>query len=127
MLEHELRADDGILVLHPHGSLQAADFTSLTAVVDDYLQGGGRLRGVLISGTSFPGWADLDALLAHLKFVKNHHARIDRVAIVAHGAVARAMPNLASHFVRAQVRHFDEDGAAWRWLTHGPGQVVHKP
>ena len=122
MLEHELRANDGILILRPHGSLQATDFTSLTGVVDGYLQRGGRLRSVLISGKSFPGWENLDALIAHLKFVKNHHSRIDKVAIVASGVVARVLPNIASHFVNAQLQHFDGDDAAWSWLTRTPEQ-----
>ena len=127
MLEHELRANDGILILRPHGSLQATDFTSLTGVVDGYLQRGGRLRGVLISGKSFPGWENLDALMAHLKFVKNHHARIDKVAIVADGVVARVLPNVASHFVNAQLQHFDGDDAAWSWLTRAPEQDSPSP
>lgn len=127
MLEHELRANDGILILRPHGSLQATDFTSLTGVVDGYLQRGGRLRGVLISGKSFPGWEDLDALMAHLRFVKNHQSRIDKVAIVADGMVARVLPNVASHFVNARLQHFDGDDAAWSWLTGAPERDSPSP
>jgi hypothetical protein len=67
---------------------------------------------------SFPGWKDFGALLAHLKFLKRHLHRIEKVAVVADGVIANIMPNIASHFVHAQVQHFDpaREGAAWIWL-----------
>lgn len=118
MLNYELRHDEGILVLHPEGPLEAADFTTLAHQVDTYLEGHGKLRGVLIHAKSFPGWKDFGALLAHLKFVKEHLQRIEKVAVVADGAIASIMPNIANHFVHAQVQHFEfpREEAAWDWL-----------
>lgn len=118
MLNHELRQDDEILVLHPDGPLEAADFTTLASHVDAYLTGHGALRGVLIRAKSFPGWKDFGALLAHLKFVKEHHRRIEKVAIVADGVFANILPGIGSHFVQAQVQHFElaREDAAWDWL-----------
>jgi hypothetical protein len=118
MLNHELRHDDGILVLSPEGPLEAADFTALASHVDAYLEQHGKLRGVLIRAKSFPGWKDFGALVAHLKFVKDHHRRIEKIAVVADGAFATVMPHIASHFVHAQVEHFDfaREDAAWNWL-----------
>lgn len=120
MLEHELRAEDGILILHPRGPLEASDFTSLAKIVDGHLESGGKLRGILISAKSFPGWGDLDGLIAHMKFVKGHHSRIDKVAIVADGAIARLMPSVASHFVHARLQHFDDEKSAMSWLQQAP-------
>jgi len=118
MLNYELLHDQGILVLHPEGPLEAADFTSLAHQVDVYLEGHGKLRGVLIHAKSFPGWKDFGALLAHLRFLKEHLGKIEKVAVVADGAIANIMPNLANHFVHAQVQHFDpaREDAAWDWL-----------
>ncbi|MBE0613966.1 MAG: STAS/SEC14 domain-containing protein [Burkholderiales bacterium] len=118
MLKYELRQDDGMLVLHPEGPLEAADFTTLARDVDAYLKRHGVLRGVLIRAKSFPGWKDFGALLAHLKFLKAHLRRIEKVAIVADGSIATLMPNIAKHFVHAQVQHFDlaHEDAAWIWL-----------
>jgi len=118
MLNYELLHDEGILVLHPEGPLEAADFTSLARQVDTYLAGHGKLRGVLIHAKSFPGWKDFAAMLAHLKFLKDHLQRIEKVAVVADGAIASIMPNIANHFIRAQVQHFDfpREDAAWDWL-----------
>ena len=119
MLSHELRLDDGILVLKPEGPLAAADFTTLTSHVDAYLEQHGTLRGVLIYARRFFGWKDFDALLAQLKFIKRHHRKIGKVAVFADGGIATVMPFIASHFVRMQVKHFDhahDENAAWDWL-----------
>lgn len=118
MLNHELRHDDGILVLNPEGPLEAADFTTLASQVDTYLESHAKLRGVLIRAKSFPGWKDFGAMLAHLKFLKQHIQKIEKVAVVADGALANIMPNIANHFVHAQVQHFDfeREDNAWVWL-----------
>ncbi len=118
MLNHELRRDDGILILNPDGPLEEADFTSLTIQVDAYLEGHGKLHGVLIRAASFPGWKDFGAMLAHLKFLKEHLHSIEKVAVVADGAIANVMPDIANYFVHAQVQHFDvmREDAAWVWL-----------
>jgi hypothetical protein len=126
MLKHELRQDDGILVLHPEGPLEAADFTALARDVDAYLERHGTLRGILIRAKSFPGWKDFGALLGHLKFLKEHLRRIEKVAIVADGVIATLMPNIANHFVHAQVQHFalTREGAAWTWIKqYGNAQL----
>jgi hypothetical protein len=121
MLKYELRQDDGILVLHPEGPLEAADFTTLASDVNAYLKRHGTLRGVLIRAKSFPGWKDFGALLAHLKFLKEYLHRIEKVAVIADGVIATLMPNIAKHFVHAQTQHFDltREDAAWTWLKQG--------
>lgn len=118
MLSHDLQREDGILVLRPEGPLEKTDFTVLTAQVDAYLEERATLRGVMICASSIPGWRDFGALLAHLKFVKNHVQRIEKVAVVADGAFANIMPTIISHFVHAEVRHFDpeREEAAMAWL-----------
>lgn len=125
MLNHELRRDEGILVLKPDGPLEAADFRTLASHVDAYLERSGTLNGVLIHAKTFPGWKDFGALLAHLKFVKRHHQKIGKIAVVADGGVATVMPHIASHFVHAEVKHFNHahEDAAWNWLLAGNDAV----
>lgn len=118
MLSYEIQHKNGILVLSPHGRLEAEDFTNLARVVDAHLEKHDVLHGVLIHAKSFPGWEDFGALLAHLKFVKEHHRSIEKVAVAADGAVANILPNIAKHFIHAQVRHFESahEDAALNWL-----------
>ena len=119
MNNYELQHDKGILVLHPEGPLEVADFISITSQVDTYLAGHGKLFGVLIHARSFPGWEDFAAMLAHLKFLEAHIQKIEKVAVVADGALANIIPNIANHFVHAQVRHFDfkREDTAWDWIN----------
>ena len=125
MLNYDFRYDDGILVLKPEGPLEAADFKTLAGHVDAYLHQHGKLRGIMLHARALPGWKNLGALLAHLKFVRLNHHCIEKVAAVADGGVARIMPQIANHFLDAQVRNFtltDVD-AAWDWLRTS----VHEP
>ncbi len=119
MINYELQHDKGILVLHPEGPLEAADFISIASQVDAYLTKHGKLHGVLVHAKSFPGWKNFAAMLAHLKFLKEHIQKIEKVAVVADGALLNITPNIANHFVHAQVQHFDFDreDAAWDWLN----------
>ena len=118
MLTHELLRDEGILILRPQGPLQASDFTSLASIVDPYIEKHGRLRGIMVDAESFPGWDSFAALASHLRFVRDHHRLIGKIAAVSDGAVFSVAPQLAKHFVKAEVRHFsaNERPSALTWL-----------
>ena len=118
MLQHELLRNRGILILKPGGALQAEDFTVLASAVDPYLEQHGELKGLMIEAPSFPGWENFAALLSHLRFVRDHHRRIRRIAVVSDSAFLSVAPKIASHFVSAQVRTFESAGRgeALAWL-----------
>jgi len=118
MIHHELLRDQGILIVTPDGPLQQADFEALAQVVDPFIESEGELHGLLVYTESFPGWADFATLLSHLKFVKDHHQHIAKVAAVTDSGFLSIMPSIVGHFVRAQVRHFDysDKQSALAWL-----------
>ena len=107
MIHHELLRERGVLTLKPEGALRADDFVALADVVDPYIEQHGALNGLMIEVRSFPGWEDFGALLSHLRFVRDHHRRIRRIAVVSDSKLLAIAPKLASHFVSAQVRAFD--------------------
>lgn len=118
MLHHELRRDEGILILTPEGPLEASDFERVAREIDPYIEDKGRLHGLMIRTESFPGWNDFNALVSHLSFVRNHHRVIEKVAAVTDNPLLSIAPRIAAHFVQAEVRHFryqDKD-AALDWL-----------
>jgi hypothetical protein len=121
MIKHELLEEEGILVVTPHGPLQAADFVELAEIVDPYIAQHGRLKGLVIYVEHFPGWGNFAALLSHLRFVKDHHKKIDRVAAVTDDTVLSHLPAIASHFVSAEVKHFDyaHKDIALMWVANG--------
>jgi hypothetical protein len=120
MLHSEILTDQAVLVLTPAGPLTAADFTRLAAMVDPYIEQHGKLKGLLIHASSFPGWDDFAALASHLRFVRDHHRKIERIAAVTDSGVLSVVPRIANHFIAAEVRHFDyaDREAALRWLAH---------
>ena len=123
MVDHELLRDEGILVIRPRDSLEAADFQSIAQQVDPYIEAKGKLDGVLIDAPAFPGWKDFSALIAHLKFVKDHHRKIERVAIVTDDGVLRLAPRIAEHFAHPAFKVFGSSDAdrAFAWLQAETG------
>ena len=73
----------------------------------------------MICAQTFPGWQNLEAAIAHFKFVRDHHRKISKVAFVSDSEVLALLPKLADHFVSAEVRHFkpDEEAKALAWIA----------
>jgi hypothetical protein len=82
MLQFDLLRDRGVLVLSPNGSLEKADFERLCREIDPYIAENGKLTGIMVCVKSFPRWESLGAMVAHLKFVRDHHRNIGRIAAV---------------------------------------------
>ncbi len=85
-----------------------------TIMVED-----GKLDGLIIHTKDFPGWESFGDMVAHFRFVRDHHTRIEKVALVTDVQIGELAPHIASHFVAAEVRHFDFDelDAAVDWVS----------
>jgi hypothetical protein len=72
----------------------------------------------VICTKSFPGWNSFGALVAHLRFVADHHRLIKRIAAVTDSVFLKILPNIANHFVQAKIRrfNFDEKDQALAWI-----------
>jgi len=118
MIEAQLFRDDGVVQVCPSGALSAVDFEQLAALVDPFIEANGELKGLMIVAERFPGWDSFAGLVGHIRFVRDHHRRVRRIAVVSDAAVLSVLPQLAQHFVRADVRHFAfaEREAAMAWL-----------
>jgi hypothetical protein len=118
MIEFDLLRDRSILVVRPKGPLEAADFSDLARTVDPYLDSQGSLKGLLIEAPSFPGWSDFAGLIGHLRFVRDHHRRIRRVAAVTDSTVLSILPKIAEHFAQPEIRVFTvaRRAEAMAWL-----------
>ena len=126
MVEHELRQSEGILILRPKDRLEAIDFENLAKEVDPYIEANGKLHGIFLDAESFPGWKDFAGLIAHLRFVREHHRQIEKVAVVSDSSFLAFAPKIASHFVQADVRHFSQSqrDAALAWLGGESAKIV---
>lgn len=122
-LEYELHEDRSLLILRPHGELEAGDFERVAAAVDPWIEKTGGLSGLVILAEEFPGWDNFAALGSHLRFVREHHAKIRRVAIVTNSRFLAAAPSFARWFVNADLRTFapQDSEAAIGWATGEAG------
>ena len=118
MLKHQLLLPDGILILEPDAPLEVTDFDALAREIDPYIAEHGKLSGLMIHAKAFPGWANVDAFLAHMEFVESLHQKIVRLAMVTDSKLLGELPKIAGHLVHVQVKHFSESQHedALRWL-----------
>src|SRR5262249_21008383 len=106
MLKFELLRDTGVLVVELRDTLTAADFQAISQTVDPFIQENGKLRGLLIDAPSFPRWESFDALIGHIRFVRDHHREIDRVAAVTDSKILTIVPKIAEHFAHPEFKVF---------------------
>ena len=106
------------MVLEPRTPLTHDDFNGLATAADSYLSIHDKLLGVLIHAKVFPGWADFDGFTAHMRFVREHHKKVARVAVVTDSHLAGFLEALGRHFVAAEVKHFPyvDQAKALNWL-----------
>jgi hypothetical protein len=121
MIEYDLDTAHSILHVRPTSALQPEDFARLARAVDPHIEATGGLAGLIVEAPGFPGWDSLGAMAAHFRFVRDHHRRIRKVAVVTDAVLGDLAEKLASHFVAATIRHFPagrlED--ARRWILLG--------
>jgi hypothetical protein len=118
VIEFELLKDVGVLVVEPKSALTAEDFRAISRAVDPYILENGKLTGLLIEASSFPGWESFGALVGHIKFVRDHHRKIDRVAAVTNSTILTIAPKIAEHFAHPEFRVFrsGDRASALVWL-----------
>lgn len=118
MISFIIMREEGIVIIEPAGALEGSDFERLTREVDAYVAEKGTVNGLIIHTREFPGWESFSAFTHHMKFVKNHHQKIKRVAVVTDSKFMSVAPNIANHFVSAEVKHFpySDMDAAKEWI-----------
>ena len=118
MLNVELDENTGILYLEPDGKLTEEDFVNAAKIADEYLESYESLNGLVIHTQNFPGWDSFSALVKHLEFIRDHHKKISRTAIVTDSFIGDFGEKIASHFINAEVKHFpySEMSQAVDWI-----------
>ncbi|HVK09100.1 MAG TPA: STAS/SEC14 domain-containing protein [Gemmataceae bacterium] len=122
MIEYNLDASSSVLHVRPTSALAPADFEALAGAVDSHIEATGDLAGLIIETPGFPGWDSLGGMVAHFRFVRDHHRRIRRVGLVTDSALGNVAERLANHFVSAEIKHFPagQVEAAKQWILSGP-------
>ena len=120
MIEHSLDTTHSILYVRPKASLEQEDFVQIAKTVDPYIEETGDLTGLIIEAPAFPGWDGFGAIMAHFRFVRDHHKHIKKVGLVTDSVLGNVAEHLASHFVSAEIKHFrgKELETAKQWVTN---------
>ncbi len=118
MLDHQLVHDMGIFMLSPSGPLETTDIEDFARRVDPYIEKNGSLKGMIVYIERFKGWKNIASFTSHVRFIKNHHQRVEKVATISDSKLLSALQSIAGLFVNPQVQHFTpgEEGAAIEWL-----------
>ena len=121
MLNVKIDKTECVALLEPNGALSKQDFESAAMVVDSYLETAEKLSGLVIYTKDFPGWDSFAALSSHLRFVKDHHKVIARVAFATDSVLGSFAEKVASHFVNAEIKVFSyqELDQARAWASKG--------
>ena len=121
MIDHTLDTANSILYVRPKSPLEKDDFEQLAQTADPHIEKTGGLAGLIIEAPAFPGWDSLGAMAAHIRFVRDHHRHVKKIAVVTDSALADVARRLASHFVSAEIRHFPagQREAAKQWIVSG--------
>lgn len=119
MLKITEDAEHGCLVLEPEGRLTESDFDKLTETFNDKVNASDAIPNLVIHAKSFPGWADFGGLAGHVNFLRDHHKLIRKIALVSDARILDVAPQIAKHFVYADLRHFPGDGMedALNWVA----------
>jgi nitroreductase len=114
---HRLFADSGVIVVEVNHPLRSQDFDALALTADNWIEAHGHLQGLVIHAHEFPGWENFGSFLRHLRFVRDHHRKVKRVALAADAKLASLMPKIAEHFIQAELKSFRygelEGAIAW--------------
>ena len=106
MLSVRVDAAKGVAVLEPDGALTREDFERAAKAIDPHIERAGKLNGIVVRIEKFPGWDSFGALASHLRFVREHHAKLKRVALCTDSALGSVAPRIGRHFVAAEIRAF---------------------
>jgi hypothetical protein len=122
MIEYNLDTAHSVLYVRPNAALDQDDFAKLAKTVDPYIEATGNLAGLVIEIPAFPGWKNIGAIAAHFRFVRDHHRRIRKVAVVTDSSLGGFAERVASRFVSAEIKRFTAaDGeAARQWVLSAP-------
>lgn len=121
MLEPSLDRERSILVLEVEGPLTKADFERMSALLDPWLEQAGRLRGLLVDARRNPGWSDVEAIVSHERFLRDHAPFIDRIALVTDSDLMAVLTRLGVRGLPCEIRRFPWSGyhEAMAWLAGG--------
>lgn len=113
-----LTATDNVVELALKGTIRSTDFQRIEEHVDGLIAQCGSIR-LLLDATEFDGWQDVDAAKTHFQFVKEHHSRVERIAVLGNHQWQHWLASAIGVFLHPEVKCFEPDQkqSALLWLA----------
>lgn len=110
----------GVLRLTIPERLEADDFRQIAPQIESLLKQYGKIR-LLIDASGFCGWENISAFERHIGFVKAHHEKVERIAVIVAQEWQHWVVGTVRIFVHPEVRAFDkrDEAKALQWITRG--------
>ena len=93
-------------------------FQQITPEVDSFISQHAKIR-LLIDIYGFNGWYNFAALLKHIQFIKDHHQKVERIAVVGARSWQHWVIGVVRMILRPEVRAYDrsQQAEALRWIV----------
>ncbi len=118
MLHITLDDANDIVILEPTPPVTEDDVNAVSRVIDEHIMKDNCLTGILVKAKDLPSWSSLSAMMAHVRFLQNHHDKILCIAIVSNSFMAVMLETLTHHFCSADIKLFkhDDEALARAWI-----------
>ena len=115
------------LIAEPDGRLTKEDFENLSGRFNDYVNAHDKIPNLVVHARTFPGWSDFSALIEHLQFIHMHEKLVSKIALVSDSRVLDIAPQIARHFLSAEIRQFPADDLdkALAWSAEPASEAQH--
>ncbi len=117
MIEVQIVSPD-VLRLTVPAKLKVEDFRQIAPQIKSVIKRSGRIR-LLIDASGFTGWESIAAFERHLGFVKAHHEKVERIAVIVAHDWRHWVVRTVRMLVHPQVRAYDkrDESNALQWIT----------
>jgi hypothetical protein len=112
----EFIAPDLLKLVAPK-KLTANDFETLAPEVNELIKRHGSIK-LLIDATGLEGWETMADFETHAAFVRDHQAKVDRIALITAHEWQEWLVGVVRVFVHPKIKPFDRDEAdkALLWI-----------
>ncbi|MGO9547524.1 MAG: STAS/SEC14 domain-containing protein [Rhodomicrobium sp.] len=117
MIQTEIISSNVLKITVPE-KLKADDFRKIAPQIDSLINQHGKIR-LLIDASEFHGWENIAALENHAEFVKGHHQKVERIAVIATHDWQRWLIGAVRIFLHPEVRAYDRshESEAREWIA----------
>jgi hypothetical protein len=117
MIKTEIISANVLRITAPE-KLNADDFRQIAPQIDSLINQHGKIR-LLIDASGFNGWENIAAFENHAGFIKNHHQKIERLAVIVAHNWQHWVIGAFRIFLHPEVRAYDKshENEARQWIV----------